>query len=214
MLYQPATLVRRPIIIAAAIAAAALVSLTLLSGSARAGVLVASAPNCSDFETSQPFMPWADPSQYILDPSGSFESGSGDWSLSGASVDSGNEPYNANSDNGSHSLSVPSGTSATSSTVCVGLEHPTVRFFAKNSGSPLATMRVEVLFEDAGGSVRSLPIGVVSGVGGWHPSLPMPVVANLLPLLDGGYTPVKFKFTPQGGSWKIDDVFVDPHRGG
>jgi hypothetical protein len=37
---------------------------------------------------------------------------------------------------------------------------------------------------------------------------------NLLPLLPGNYTPVEFRFTPQGGSWQLDDVYVDPHHSG
>jgi hypothetical protein len=55
-----------------------------------------------------------------------------------------------------------------------------------------------------------LPIGADLG-GAWHPSLPALVVANLLPLLPPDMTAVRFKFAPQlGGSWQIDDVYVDP----
>lgn len=198
----------------AALLVASLATLAVAASSAQAGVLVASAPNCSDFETSQPFMPWLDPSEYILDPGGSFEDGAAGWELDGAEVVAGNEPYNANQDDGTSSLHIGSGDSARSSTVCVGLEHPTLRFFAKNSGSLLGTLSVAVRFEDSLGNVHSLPIGVVSGLGGWKPSLPMVVTANLLPLLPGSYTPVQFEFMPNGGNWKIDDVFVDPRRGG
>jgi hypothetical protein len=39
-------------------------------------------------------------------------------------------------------------------------------------------------------------------------------VANLLPLLPGAKTPVRFKFTPLGrAEFQIDDVYVDPWRG-
>jgi hypothetical protein len=37
----------------------------------------------------------------------------------------------------------------------------------------------------------------------------MAIVANLLPLLDEG-TPVAFRFTASGGSYAIDDAYVDP----
>ncbi len=93
--------------------------------------------------------------------------------------------------------------------MCVGLEHPTLRAFARNHGSLLSTLSVDVLFEDAGGTVRSLPIGTVVGAD-WEPTLPMPVLANLLPLLPGERTPVSFRFTAHNGDWVIDDVFVDP----
>ena len=68
-------------------------------------------------------------------------------------------------------------------------------------------MRVDVLFENNLGIVDSLPIGVVAGTSNWQPTLPMTVLANLLPLLPGEQTPVAFRFTPLlGGNWSIDDV--------
>jgi hypothetical protein len=41
----------------------------------------------------------------------------------------------------------------------------------------------------------------------------MAIVANLLPLLDEG-TPVAFRFSASGGSYAIDDVYVDPWNKG
>jgi hypothetical protein len=40
----------------------------------------------------------------------------------------------------------------------------------------------------------------------------MAMLANLLPLLPGQQTPVRFKFTAIAGSWQIDDVYVDPYQ--
>lgn len=183
--------------------------------SAQAGPLVASAGDCDAQELSQPFMPWADPAYYTLAPDGGFEDGGGSWNLDGgAAVVSGNESHHVRDAGDSKSLKLPSGSSATSAVMCVGLEHPTLRLFARNTGSPLSTLRVEVHFEDALGEVHSLPIGVVAGTGSWQPSLPMVLGVNLLPLLPGERTPVAFEFTPQGagGNWRIDDVYVDPYR--
>ena len=71
------------------------------------------------------------------------------------------------------------------------------------------------MFEDAAGHVCSLPVGLLTGTPGWQPTAPMPVVANLLPLLPDGQTPVAFRFTPLGdGEWSIDDTYVDPWRHG
>jgi hypothetical protein len=196
--------------------AAALGSLAFLAPAAQAGPLVASAPSCDNLATSQPFLPWADPASYVLDPGGSFENGASGWSLSGgASVASGNESYKVGGSGDSYSLSLPSGSSATSSTVCVGIEHPDLRVFVRNTGSMLSTLRVDVLFEDAYGNVQSAPIGTVSGGSSWQPSAQIPILVNLLPLLPGDHTPVAFRFTPQGsnGSWSIDDTYVDPWGG-
>lgn len=185
--------------------------------SAQAGLLVSEAESCADQPLERPFLRWLDPAHYTLLPGGTFEDRARGWSLDGAQVVKGNEPFYVNPAGGSNSLSLPAGSSATSPTICVGLEHPTMRFFARGSGGGLlgvlSTLQVDVLFEDAGGTVRSLPIGVVAKTGQWSPTLPAPVVANLLPLLSGEMTPVAFRFTPRGSaSWTIDDVYVDPKR--
>ena len=185
---------------------------------AQAGVLVGSAPSCAAGATSKPFAPWLDYANYELGPAGTFEKGATGWSLAGASVVSGNETFYVHGAGESKSLRIPNGKSATTPTICVGLEHPTIRFFARNAGSGLlgvgvtSTMSVSVQFETSLGSVTELPIGVVTHSGTWKPTLPMTVVANLLPLLPGNYTPVRFKITALGGDWRIDDFYVDPYR--
>lgn len=187
---------------ATAVAAAAL----LAPATSLAGPIVADAPNCAAQSLSQPFLPWADVAHYALDPGGSFENGN-KWN--GGSVVAGNEPWNVTGAGDSSSLSLGNGESTTSRSVCVGIEHPDLRFFAKGSNA-LATLRVDVLFEDSFGHVLSAPIGAVTGSKGWAPTLPMPIAVNLLPLLPGNYTAVAFRFTASGGSFQIDDVYVDP----
>lgn len=189
----------------------------VLAPSAHAGVLVQSAPSCADQPIEHPFQRWLDPAPYTLLPGGGFENGARAWSLSGARVVAGNEPFYVRDARDTKSLSLPTGSTATSPTVCVGLLHPTLRFFARGSGGgllgTLSTLEVEALYEDAGGNVRSLPIGVVSPTGQWSPTLPAPVLVNLLPLLPGEMTPVAFRFTARGtAAWTIDDVYVDPWR--
>jgi len=126
---------------------------------------------------------------------------------------SGNEPYYVHGDGETKSLSIGSGGSATSGTMCVGLNEPTLRLFVRSSSpSSLSKLKVEVLFEDATGTVRSLPIGTASALTStsWNPSLPMVIGVNLLPLI-GDQTPVRFRLTAQGSAdWQIDDVYVDP----
>jgi hypothetical protein len=188
----------------------ALVLLLGLAGRAEAGTLVSTATDCQTEVIEQPFLRWADPAKYFLAQNGSFTDGANGWGSSGARVVDDNRP---GSTYGGGALEIEGGESATSPAVCVGIEDPTIRFFARNTGSLLGTLTVEVLFEDAAGDVRSLPIGVVAGAGGWSPSLPMPIVANLLSVLDGGKTAVAFRFTGAGigSSWRIDDLYVDPY---
>jgi hypothetical protein len=200
-----------------ALVIALLAALTALTGApaAQAGPLVESAEGCANVSLERPFIRWLDPNNYFLAPNGGFESGASRWSLDGASVVDGNEPYYVHGTGESKSLSIPSGASATSDTACVGLNEPTIRLFVKSSSaSPLSRLKVEVLYEDAFGNVRSATIGSVPALGAttWTPHLPMLIGVNLLALI-GDQTPVEFRFTAQGSAgWKIDDVYVDPRQ--
>ncbi len=194
----------------------AILASLLLPAGAHAGVLVKASPPCEGQALERPFLRWLDPASYTLAPDGAFSGGAEGWDRRGAAVVADNEPYRVHGDRATAALDLPRGSSATSPPVCVGLEHPTVRLFARNTGSVLGVLRVEVRFEDAVGAVHTLPIGVVAGIGGWQPSLPLPVIANLLPLLPGQHTAVAFRFTPVGvgSAWRIDDFYVDPYGKG
>lgn len=183
---------------------------------AQAGVLVASAPSCTSPPLEHPFARWLDPLTYTLVPDGGFEQGASGWSLSKAKVVSGNETFYVRAASDSRSLSLPPGSSATSPTMCAGLDKPVMRFLSKSSGGllSLSALNVEVLFETASGQAVSLPVGVALPSGKWQPTLPLPVLASLLPLLPGEQTPIAFRFRPVGtATWTIDDVYLDPgHR--
>jgi hypothetical protein len=199
-------------------AAIAVAALSLSATSANAGLLVDAAESCDEQSLSQPFTPWLDYAHYTPLGGGDFESAAAGWTLSGgAAVASGNETFYVAGAGDASSLSVPNGAVATSPPICVGLEHPTVRFFAKRTAGGLlglGLLQVDVLFENNLGLISSLPIGVVGTTAGvWQPTLPMTVIANLLPLLPGDHTPVAFRFTSTlGGSFSIDDIQVDPYQ--
>jgi hypothetical protein len=146
---------------------------------------------------------------------GDFESGAAGWKLSGARVVDGNEPWRVGDAGDAKSLSIPAGTSATSPVMCAGLDHLFMRYFAKSKASLLGTLtshlRVEVLVETSTGATLALPLGIQALTTSWSPSLPVPVVGNLLPLLPGEHTPVAFRFTAQGADFTVDDVWVDPY---
>jgi hypothetical protein len=195
--------------------AGALCALAFAAQPSHAGVLVESAPNCAAQPTSRPFLPWLDIATYQKAPDGGFEAGAKGWDLDGgAATVAGNESFHVGGAADDASLRIPAGGAATSPVFCVGLEHPTVRLFAKRvGGSLLSSLRVDVQFEDALGKRHSLPVGLVLGGSNWAPSLPMLMVANLLPLLPGEHTPVTLRLVPQGGaSWLVDDVYVDPYK--
>ncbi len=174
---------------------------------------------CGDRQIDQVFLPWLDVAHYTLAPNGGLESGSTAWSLrGGAKVEFGNEPFYLRAANDQYSLSLPSGSSATTSTTCVTLlDPPTVRLFVRNTGSLLSTLKVEALYKDTLGTPRAQTIALLAGTSRWQPTLPMPFLATLQhpPLLTDGKVDVAFRFTPLGSfsGWRIDDVYVDPFRG-
>ena len=201
----------------AGLLASAAITLALALGAppAEAGVLVSSATSCDAQVLEQPFRRWLDYSTYTLLPNGGMEAGSKGWTLSKASIVSGNEPFYVHGARDNYSLLIKPGGSATTSPICVGLDHPLLRFFAVSKGGLLGSLTsaltVEVLFEDATGTVRALPIGAVALSSKWAPTLPLPVVANLLPLLPNEHTAVAFRFRAVGSAeWRIDDVYIDP----
>jgi hypothetical protein len=179
-------------------------AVAVLTALALAGPAEASAESCAPASASKTFLPWLDVADYVSAPGGDLES-EGPWDLDGgAAVVDGNEPFQVGGADDSASLRLPAGGSATTAPMCVGLEHPTLRFFAK--GPLLGALKVDAV---VGG--HALPIGAVVGGGRWAPSLPLPIVLNNLALLQ--QTDVSFRFTPLlGSSWSVDDVYVDPYR--
>ena len=200
--------------------AAALLSaagcLAVVAAPAQAGLLVADAPSCDTLAQSQVFLPWADLANYELAPGGTLENGSAGWSLSGgAAVTSGNESYGVNSASDSSSLALPDPSTATTGETCVGIDHPTLRFFARQTaGSPTAILRVDVEWEDGFGVDHWTTMGTNAAGSSWAPSPVMLIAPSLLPLLPGQMTPVAFRFVPQGGDFQVDDVYVDPYGKG
>ena len=191
--------------------------LALLSPAhAQAGVLVASAERCGQEAFEQPFLPWADPADYVLAPRGDFSKRAAGWELGRAGVVAENEPYWVGRDRTPAAVRLDEGGTATSPAMCVGIMHPTVRFFARNAGAASAALNVNVLFEDSAGDVQEVPVARITGHSRWEPTLPHPIVANLLPLLPDERTAIAFRFSsPEPlSAWLIDDVYVDPYKKG
>jgi hypothetical protein len=169
--------------------------------------------NCNSTGT-QVFAQWADYANYFLAPNGGFENGSTGWSLGGgASVVSGNEPFYAS---GGHSLSLPSGSTATSPTTCIGAGDLFVRMFGADRGGVDSGLHVRVVwygllnkvlgisdFNTYGPGSDWSPTGKLSSAGG-------SIAISLLPIV--GSTSARVQLTPigSGSRWLIDDLYIDP----
>jgi hypothetical protein len=164
---------------------------------------------------SQVFGPWADAANYILAPNGSFEFGTQGWTLSGgAGVVSGNEPFYPT---GTHSLSLPSGSSAMSPTVCLGTKQLYIRMFGKDLGGTDSGLRVRVYWYGLLNQLLgSTDFAVFPSGGDWAPTdqvrstggllAPLPVVALV------SSSSARIQITPlgSGSRWQIDDLYIDP----
>ena len=103
--------------------------------------------------------------------------------------------------------------------MCMGLVLPIVRFFS-SGGNLLSYMQVEALYKDKAGRQKSivlLPVGLPSK--SWTPTLPMLQLGGALNALtlNGLTSDVSLRFTPRGllfgsGTWRVDDVYVDPWK--
>lgn len=172
----------------------------------------AHAAGCS-YKLGQPFLPWKDGAQYGLAPGGSLESTTG-WTLTGgAKLVSGNEPFRVNGATDSHSLSLPTGSSATSPFMCVSTDYPVARLFVKNGGLALSVLSVEVMVKGPLGTVISLPLGPQTLVGDWKPSSKVLLLTGQTVSLLNGTASIAFRFRPLDilGKWQIDDLYVDPY---
>src|SRR5262249_46197381 len=104
------------------------------------------------------------------------------------------------------------GDSATTEPVCIALGEPTLRFFVRDDGGLLGTLRVDALID---GVPLPVPVGLVTGLltgDEWQPSPTFLAVANLLP----GDAQVAFRFTAGGlgSAFAVGDVYIDPYSKG
>ena len=193
---------------------AALGAMALLApaGTANAGLLSQSAGACPNYESSKVFSRWLDPFHYTLAPGGSFETPSGLTMTGGAKIVAGNESFYVNNSADRHSVLLPRGATVTTGPICVGLDKPTVRFFAKRPKfALLPLLTVEGLFTTRAGNTASLPlVGVPLAGNSWSPQLPFVTTGALLEL--GDTTMMRFRIRAVSGEWQVDDLFVDPWR--
>ena len=169
---------------------------------------------CSDTPTTKAFQAFGDSADYSLAPNGAFEAGSGGWSLDRASVVFGSESYGVHSRGDSRSLAIDAGGSAASPTICVDVARPTFRFFAKRTSGSWAQMNVKLRWT-ANGVTNETVVGSIAGGTAWQPTTSLNL-ARSLPLGSDDSVDVQLVFDPEnyGGSWAIDDVYVDPYGRG
>jgi hypothetical protein len=164
------------------IAALAAVGLLLaLAPAAQAQIVMPPAGECPPQPTTNAFARWGDKAPYTRVADGGFEDGATGWALRRATVVEGNHPWPPDGTGDRRALALPAGGTAVSPPLCIGLGHPTMRLFARNTGSPLGLLSVEILARTSLGLTLPLPIGVVSRLhSSWAPTHRMLTLVNLL----------------------------------
>ena len=188
-------------------------SLTCVAMFASTGVALAS---CPTQPVSTPFSQWGDSNDYFLVPGGSFEGTSDQvgWTLSNASLTTGNEPFNVNDPGDQQSLTINGGGSATSPFFCVDDTMSSLRFFAQQAGGG-TDLRVKALVQNADGSVTAVPVADLAdgSMPAWAPTDPLGGSGHL-PAGTSVMVALRFRAPVSSGSWQIDDIYVDPYRSG
>jgi hypothetical protein len=195
---------------------AALAFLGLLAVPSGAFAVSSILATCQTPPISAPFSQWGDNNDYFLAPGGSFE-GTADqvgWTLSNATLTSGNEPFLVNDPGDSQSLTIAGGGSATSPFFCVDNTMSSLRFFAQQVSAG-GGLRVQALVQTSSG-VTTEPLARLfdGSMPAWAPT--DPIATDFSGLADGQTLDVALRFTVRSSSatWQIDDVHVDPYRSG
>jgi hypothetical protein len=162
--------------------------------------------------TAQAFSAFGDLSNYTLLPDGAFQNSAADWTLNGASVVPGGEPWNVSGSANPQSLSLPAGSYAVSPTFCVSDAYPSWRFFAE-SGNSSGGLQVTALYSDIWGHSGQINAVNLSSNNypTWEPTPVLPLGSVVPP---GDVVSVRLVFSVaggQGGNWNVDDLFVDPY---
>jgi hypothetical protein len=194
---------------------AAALGLSLVCAAPAAAATTASNPlSCVPSGTfTQVFSAFSDSALYTQAPGGNIESPLAGWTLTGGAARvSGNEPYYVGRASDRTSLSIPAGGSAVSAPMCIDQTYPFFRLFARNTGQLKSGLKVDLLFLDSTGKVKTTKSGTyVAGSTAWAPTTSLKIGITF-GTTGYGAAPVAFRFTPQGADaqWRIDDVYVDP----
>lgn len=174
-----------------------------------------SSETCSSPLVQTPFRRFGDRRNYVLAPSGSFESGTSGWQLSGTAkriTDA--DPVDLGANDGAGMLSLPARTSAISPTMCVDFDYPTFRLLTK--AMTKGEFKIEITYPDANRPVweelkKYDGYQFTNAGSGWKLTDDIDMKIDLGGM-QAGYRRVAFRFTALSGSWRMDDLYVDPTR--
>jgi hypothetical protein len=179
------------------------------------GVPAAAQAACPSAATVKAFKAFGDTADYSLLSNGAFESGTEGWSLSGASVVSGNESFKVRASTDSKSLAVGARGRVVSPAFCVSTAHPSFRFFAKRTSGTWGVLNVSLRWK-VDGTTNETVVGSVTTGSAWTPtqSFSLSQILGLWNADQVGTAQIVLDPEDYGGNWAIDDVYIDPYTRG
>lgn len=188
---------------------------TIALGSTQVFATAESSQTCSSPLIQNPFARFGDRRNYVMAPSGSFESGSAGWQLSGTAkrvTDA--DPVDLGAYDGAGMLSLPARSSAISPSMCVDFDYPTFRLTTK--ALTKGEFKIEITYPDAPRPVweelkKFDGYQFTNAGSGWRLSDDIDMKVDLGGK-ESGFRRVAFRFTALTGNWRVDDLYVDPRR--
>jgi hypothetical protein len=147
---------------------------------------------------------------------GAFETGTGGWSLSGASVVAGNESWKVRGAADAKSLSITPTGRVVSPSFCVSIDHPTFRFFAKRTSNSWGALDVRLRWSLDGGPIKEATVNTTSVGTNWEPTFAFKL-AEITGLWNSSQlVTAQIILDPQdaGGGFAVDDIYIDPYARG
>jgi hypothetical protein len=160
---------------------------------------------CTATPTTKAFAAFGDNADYSLATG---------WSLTGSSVANGNSSAKVHGAADAKSLAISATGKAASPSFCVGIQHPSFRFFARRTSGTWGVLNVKLRYTNADGVTNETTVGSVSaGDTAWHPTASI-ALSGVLGLWNGDQSAsVQIVLDPEdyGGAWAVDDVYIDPY---
>jgi hypothetical protein len=180
---------------------------------------LAHAASCPTKSTSKAFAKFGDEANYTLLEGGLFEAAAPGWSLGAAELITDNPEAQSRSydfghderapdESGTHALLIPEGSTVVSPGFCVDSQYPSFRFMVRRvDGWRDATLDVSLRWSDRHGTHETADASL-SVDRSWE----LTPVLELSSKLPAGVTPnVRLVFQSNGGSFAIDDIYIDPY---
>jgi hypothetical protein len=159
-------------------------------------------PGCDEQDLVAPFGRWHDSREYAL--GADFEDDLADWTLDrGARAGDGNERFDVGDEQDGGSLVLPAGAVATSPPICVPDQAAFGRMFTRASKG--GRLRVEALAVEGDATRRVGTLRARSRT--WRLSRRLALTA---PGDAGAAGQVVLRLTALKGTWRVDDLYVDP----